>query len=107
MTRAGETTSIDGYPDYSQGSGSIHYQSSDDDCWVKNTLEETFYQTYNALLNYNRSFGSHNVSLMAGLTGEKTGYEKYYQYRKGIANDELDDINLGDVTTAEATWRQK
>ena len=40
---------------------------------------------------------------MAGLTGEKTGYEKYYQYRKGIANDELDDINLGDVTTAEAT----
>lgn len=100
---AGETTSIDGYPDYSQGSGSIHYQSSDDDCWVKNTLEETFYQTYNALLNYNRSFGSHNVSLMAGLTGEKTGYEKYYQYRKGIANDELDDINWGDVTTAEAT----
>ena len=100
---AGESTSIDGYPDYSQGSGSIYSQSSDNDCWVKNTLEETFYQTYNALLNYNRIFGSHNIGVMAGLTGEKSGSEKYYQYRKGMTNDELDDINLGDVTTSEAT----
>ena len=100
---AGETTSIDGYPDYSQGSGSIHSQSSDNDCWVKNTLEETFYQTYNALLNYNRTFGDHSIGVMAGLTGEKNHYEKYYQYRKGMSNDALDDINLGDVTTAEAT----
>lgn len=100
---AGETTSIDGYPDYSQGSGSVHVSTKDEDCYVKNTLEESFYQTYNALINYNRSFGEHNLSLMAGLTGEKTRYEKYYMYRKGMANDELDDINLGDVTTSEAT----
>lgn len=100
---AGEKTSIDGYPDYSQGSGSINSQSSDNDCWVKNTLEETFYQTYNALLNYNRTFGEHSIGAMAGLTGEKSSYEKYYQYRKGMANDQLDDINLGDVTTSEAT----
>ncbi len=100
---AGETTSYDGYPDYSKGSGSIKSQSQDTDCWVKNTLEDTFYQSYNAMLNYNRSFGNHNVALMAGLTGEKTHYEKYYQYRKGMTNDELDDINLGDVTTSEAT----
>lgn len=100
---AGEKNSIDGYPDYSQGSGSINSQSSDNDCWVKNTLEETFFQTYNALLNYNRAFGDHNIGVMAGLTGEKTGYEKYYQFRKGMSNDNLDDINLGDVTTAEAT----
>lgn len=100
---AGEKTSVDGYPDYSQGSGSVSSQSSDNDCWVKNTLEETFYQTYNALLNYNRVFGEHNIGVMAGLTGEKTGYEKYYQYRKGMTNDALDDINLGDVTTSEAT----
>jgi TonB-linked SusC/RagA family outer membrane protein len=100
---AGETTSIDGYPDYSQMSGSIHYQSSDDDCWVKNTLEEPFYQSYNALANYKRTFGEHNFAVMVGLTGEKNHYEKYYQYRKGMTNDDLDDINLGDVTTAQAT----
>lgn len=100
---AGETTSIDGYPDYSQGSGSIHSKSKDDDCWVKNTLEETFFQTYNALINYDRTFGKHHIGLMGGLTGEKTRWEKYYQFRKGISNDELDDINLGDAATAEAT----
>lgn len=100
---AGETTSIDGYPDYSQGSGSQNFRTDDENCWVKNTLEETFYQTYNALLNYNRKFGEHNIGLMAGLTGEKNHYEKYYQYRSGIVNDELDDINLGDVNTAQAT----
>lgn len=100
---AGETTSIDGYPDYSQGGGSVWSETSDDNCWVKNTLEDTFYQTYNALLNYNRSFGNHNMTLMAGLTGEKTSYQKFYQYRSGMTNDSLDDINLGDVTTAQAT----
>lgn len=100
---AGETTSIDGYPDYSQGGGSVWSETSDDNCWVKNTLEDTFYQTYNALLNYNRSFGDHNIALMAGLTGEKTSYQKYYQYRSGMTNDSLNDINLGDVTTSQAT----
>lgn len=100
---AGETTSWDGYPDYSQQGGSVNFTSSDDNCWVKNTLYDTFYQTYNALLNYNRSFGDHNIGVMVGLTGEKSRYEKYYQYRKGMGVDELDDINLGDVTTSEAT----
>lgn len=100
---AGETTSIDGYPDYSQGSGSLWSQTTDENCWVKNTLEESFYQIYNALLNYNRTFGEHHIGVMAGLTGEKTHYEKYYQFRKGMANDDLDDINLGDASTAEAT----
>ncbi|MGN0281780.1 MAG: SusC/RagA family TonB-linked outer membrane protein [Prevotella sp.] len=98
---AGESTSIDGYPDYSKGSGSIHFQSADNDCWVKNTLEETFFQSYNALLNYNRAFGDHNIGVMAGLTGEKLRWEKYYMFRKGMTNDELDDIKLGDVTTTE------
>lgn len=100
---AGETTSNDGYPDYSLLSGSVHFKTADSNCWVKNTLEESFYQTYNALLNYNRTFGDHNISLMAGLTGEKTHYEKYYQYRSGMTDDELDDINLGDVTTVQGT----
>ncbi|HJD10596.1 MAG TPA: TonB-dependent receptor [Candidatus Phocaeicola caecigallinarum] len=100
---AGETTSSDGYPDYSQGSGSVWQQTSDENCYVENTLEDSFYQTYQALLNYNRSFGDHNFALMAGLTGEKTSYQKYFQRRSGMSNDALDDINLGDVTTVQAT----
>ena len=100
---AGEKVSIDGYPDYSLGSGSINSQTNDESCWVKNTLEDTFYQTYNALANYNRTFGEHTLSLMAGLTAEKLTYQKFYQYRSGFSNDALDDINLGDATTAQAT----
>lgn len=97
-----ESSSIDGYPDYSKGTGAVHYKSGDNDCSVANTNEETFYQTYNALMNYNRSFGNHNIAVMSGLTGEKLRWEKYYQYRKGMINDELDDIKLGDVTTTQA-----
>ncbi|SHG40705.1 SusC/RagA family TonB-linked outer membrane protein [Dysgonomonas macrotermitis] len=100
---AGETASADGYPDYSLGSGAIKTISSNDNLWVKNTLIETFYQTYNAIFNYNRKFEDHNIGIMAGLTGEKNHYEKYYQYRSGMAVDGLDDINLGDVTTSQAT----
>lgn len=100
---SGETTSEDGLPDYSQGTGSIKTRSTDSDCWVKNTREEVLYQTYNAFINYNNSFADHNVGVMLGMTGEKTHYEKNYGYRKNMAVDDLDDINLGDPTTAEAT----
>ncbi len=100
---AGESTSWDGYPDYSQQSGSVHMTSNDNNCYVKNRIYDTFYQTYNALINYDNTFGNHHIALMAGLTGEKNHYETYYQYRKGFGVDELDDINLGDVSTSEAT----
>lgn len=100
---AGETVTDDGYPDYSMGSGAIKTQTTDENCNVKNTLYDDFFQTYQALAYYNRSFGEHNLALMAGLTGEKYRKETYYQFRKGMSNDELDDINLGDASTAEAT----
>ena len=98
---AGETTSSDGYPDYSQGSGSVNYTTDDDDCYISNTLKENFHQTYNAIINYDRTFGDHHFAIMAGITGEKDHYEGFYLYRQGVSNDELDDINLGDATTAE------
>lgn len=97
---AGESKSIDGLPDYSQQSGSIFKQTSDENCSVKNALTDHFYQLYTATANYTRSFGDHNLALMAGLTGEKIRREKYELFRSGMTNDELDDIKLGDVTTA-------
>lgn len=97
---AGETTSVDGLPNFSQGSGSVHMTTSDENCSVKNKLTDHFYQSYTATANYNRAFGDHNVALMAGLTGEKLHREMYELFRSGMSNDELDDIKLGDVTTA-------
>ncbi|MDL2208218.1 TonB-dependent receptor [Parabacteroides sp. OttesenSCG-928-O15] len=100
---SGETTSADGNPDYSLGTGSINSQTADKDRWVKNTYENVMYQTYGGFLNYTRDFSGHNVTFLGGMTAEKSSYKKMYQYRRGMAVDELDDINLGDATSAEAT----
>lgn len=100
---SGETQTADGNPDYTLGTGAIKTRSKDSDCWVKNTREEVLFQTYSAFINYNNSFASHNVGLMLGMTGEKTHFEKNYGFRRNMAIDGLDDINLGDATTAEAT----
>jgi len=100
---SGETTTASGNPDYSLGTGSIKSQTTDANCWVKNTYEDVLYQTYNAFVNYNREFAGHNIGLMAGITGEKTHYQKLYGYRQNMSSNDLDDINLGDATTAQAT----
>jgi len=100
---SGETTSSDGNPNYNLGTGSIKSQSTDANCWVKNTYDDVLYQTYNAFVNYNREFAGHNIGIMAGITGEKTHYQELYGYRQNMSSDDLDDINLGDATTAQVT----
>lgn len=85
------------------GTGAVFKSASPNDNWIKNTLNNSDYQVYNFFINYARGFGQHNVALMAGVTAEKTFNRTYYQYRKGMAVNELDDINTGDVSTAEAT----
>lgn len=100
---SGETTSADGKPDYSLGTGSVNSFTADKDRWVKNTFEDVMYQTYGGFLNYNREFSGHFVGFMGGITAEKNHYKKMYQFRRGMTVDELDDINLGDATSAEAT----
>ncbi len=100
---SGEKVSANGQPDYSRTSGSVNSQTTDANAWVKNTYEDVLFQTYNAFVNYNRQFAAHNIGVMAGMTSEKTHYQKLYGYRKNMTVNELDDINLGDPTTAEAT----
>jgi TonB-linked SusC/RagA family outer membrane protein len=100
---SGETVGSTSAPDYTRTSGAISKVSSASDCWVKNTNEDVLFQSYNAFLNYNRGFSEHNINVMAGMTAEKNSYNKYYGFRKNFTVNELDDINLGDATTAEAT----
>ncbi|MDR2920487.1 MAG: TonB-dependent receptor [Tannerella sp.] len=100
---SGETKTADGNPDYNLGTGSIASETKPDQHFVKNTFEDVMFQTYGGFVNYNREFSGHNIGFMGGITGEKTSYKKMYQFRKGMTVDELDDINLGDATTAEAT----
>lgn len=98
---AGE--SKNGTPMANATTGLPYKASADKDCWVKNTFEDAFYQTYGGFLNYSRLFGNHNVAAMFGMTAEKTEYKKLYNFRKNMPSDELDDINTGDVATSEAT----
>lgn len=100
---AGEKSTSDGLPDYSLGTGTINSQTGSNDLWVKNTLNDSRYQVYNAFVTYNNTFKDHTVGLVAGVTAERSDNQNFYLYRKGMVIDELDDINLGDATTSEAT----
>ncbi len=100
---SGETKNSTGMPDPSLGTGTLFKENGLSNCWVKNTRSDVLYQVYNAFLNYDNEFGNHHVAVMAGVTAEKTHSEQNYSYRKNMPVDELDDINLGDATTAEAT----
>ncbi len=100
---AGEKSTPDGLPDYSLGTGTINSQTGTNDLWVKNNLDDSNYQVYNAFITYNNTFKGHSVGVVAGVTAERTDNQSFYLFRKGMSVDELDDINLGDATTAEAT----
>lgn len=100
---SGETVGSTSAPDYTRTSGAISKVTSPSDCWVKNTNEDVLFQSYNTFVNYNRDFAGHNVGVMAGMTAEQNDYHRYYGFRKNMLVNELDDINLGDATTAEAT----
>lgn len=99
---AGEKASADGYPVEGATSGSLQFETATKDRYVRDNRQAEDYQVYNAFLNYNTTlFSDHNLSVTLGLTGEKTSYTQLEGYRKGMAYDDLDDINLGDASTSE------
>lgn len=66
-------------------------------------LDERVYKwersTFEALLNYDKNFGLHHVGAMAGWHAESYNYKYWYTYRKNFPNNELTDLNAGDVST--------
>lgn len=72
-----------------------------------NSLDDRVYKwersTFEALLNYDKSFGKHNVKAMAGWHAESYDYKYWRTYRKNFPNNDLTDINAGDVSTQEAS----
>jgi TonB-linked SusC/RagA family outer membrane protein len=100
---SGETITSSGLPNYDLGTGSIRSQTAPLNTNIKNTDINSFYQVYNALVNYKRDFNGHNFALVAGMTSEKYDEKKLMGFRKNLSNNNLDDINLGDPTTSETT----
>lgn len=68
-----------------------------------NSLDERYYRwdrtNYDALLNYDKSFGNHHVKGLAGWHTEKYNYKYLRAYRENFPNNELTDINAGDAAS--------
>lgn len=68
-----------------------------------NSLDERYYRwdrtNYDALLNYDKSFGRHNIKGLAGWHTEKYNYKYMKVYRKDFPNNDLTDINAGDAAS--------
>lgn len=66
-------------------------------------LDERFYKwdrtNYDALLNYNKNFGKHNIKGLLGWHMEKYNYKYQKAVRKKFPNNELTDMNAGDAST--------
>ena len=66
-------------------------------------LDERFYKwdrtNYDALLNYNKNFGKHNIKGLLGWHTEKYNYKYQKAVHKKFPNNELTDMNAGDAST--------
>ena len=66
-------------------------------------LDERFYKwdrtNYDALLNYNKNFGKHNIKGLLGWHTDKYNYKYQKAVRKKFPNNELTDMNAGDAST--------
>ncbi len=54
------------------------------------------------LPQFNKSFGEHNLQILAGFHSELYTYKETYAYRKDYPNTEVTDINAGAASSAKA-----
>lgn len=70
-----------------------------------NFLDERVYSwdrsTFDALLNYDKSFGEHNLKGLFGWHTEKYNYKYQKAYRENFPNNDLTNINAGDASTQQ------
>lgn len=68
-----------------------------------NSLDERDYRwdrtNYDLLLNYDRTWGKHNLKGLLGWHTEKYNYKYTKAYRKNFPTNDLTDINAGDAAT--------
>lgn len=54
---------------------------------------------FDALINYDKIFGKHNFKALLGWHTEKYNLKQLEGYRKNIPNNDLSDLNAGDMAT--------
>lgn len=63
----------------------------------------SMFNTYTAYLDYNKTFGKHNINLMLGASHERYDTENQYVWGKNFVNNGLFTLNLADKTKLEYT----
>lgn len=58
------------------------------------------YWNWNQLLQYNKSFGDHEVGIMVSHEAQESGWENISASRTGFVSNQVVDINLGDSNSA-------
>lgn len=79
------------YHNGSQGTTEVAYSTSNSDRAVLDVTPE-----------YRKSFGGHNIDVLAGFHSELFRYRYAYTYRNQMANNVVTDINAGSSSTAKA-----
>ena len=74
---------------------------------LANSYSKFYFTDYNTQMhtltgNYTKSLGSHNIGLTVVAQGQLDEVERNYFGRTNFSTDELNHLNLGDVTTVEA-----
>ncbi|WP_329904246.1 TonB-dependent receptor [Porphyromonas pogonae] len=66
-------------------------------------LDDRFYiwsrKNFDALLNYEKAFGEHHLKGLLGWHTEDYNYKEEHTYRKNFPNNDLTDLDAGDVST--------
>lgn len=66
---------------------------------LNETMTLTNRMSFDAFLNYNKTFGNHHLKGMGGYRVEKYNYKTISASRKDFPNNDLTDMNAGDAST--------
>lgn len=68
-----------------------------------NSLDDRYYTwnrtNFDLLLNFDKTFGKHNIKGLAGWHTEKYNYKELNAYRKNFPNNDITDMNAGEVAS--------
>ncbi len=71
---------------------------------IRERMRNVVYQNYGGFLNYEKSFGDHNITGMVGINAELNRDKTLYGYRQGFEDNGIYDLNLGSLENkVEAT----
>lgn len=63
---------------------------------ASNSSARNNYGNFSGIVDFNRTFGKHNISAMIGASQEQNTYDGFSAYRKNFVNNELFELDLGD-----------